>query len=282
MFWPAIDSHCIHSVYFFDLVMPSNKAHVLVTNDDGIDSFFLRVLVDALVNRFRVTVAAPMGEQSWIGRAFSRNRDVHVAERDDLPCRAFALDGTPSDCVNIAMGHLVKDDPVDAVCSGINIGFNACTPLVLSSGTVAGAIEGAGWGLPALAFSHQVPDTEYEYIRTHHGQASGSLETSLRNAADHAGQFTEGFIGQEATRPIVQNYNFPIGTTGETPVERTDLLPITLRPIFAKDTSATYRFQYPEEVKLQTEGPYDMPCLMRGHISHTVLDFNRLGETRDL
>src|SRR5690554_6084905 len=156
----------------------SQKTHVLVTNDDGIDSFFLRCLVEGLMESFRVTVAAPMGEQSWIGRALSRNREVHVAECEDFPCRAFALDGTPSDCVNIALGHLLQDDFPELVCSGINIGFNATLPLILSSGTIAGAIEGACWGLPALAFSHQIPPSEYETLRQNHGQAKGALAES--------------------------------------------------------------------------------------------------------
>jgi len=257
----------------------SSQAHILVTNDDGIDSFFLRVLVEALAATFRVTVAAPMGEQSWIGRAMSRNRDVHMAEFEDFPCRAYGLEGTPSDCVNIALGHLVADDPIDAVCSGINIGFNACTPIVLSSGTVAGAIEGAGWGLPALAFSHQVADADYEYLRKNHGQASGSLEASLRAAAGHAARFTEALIGQRNERPVVQNYNFPAGTTAETPVEQTQPLPIRLLKLFERETAATFRFKYPEGLVLPREGRYDMPCLQRGHISHSILDLNRMGES---
>lgn len=258
--------------------MTDSRPHALVTNDDGIDSFFLRVLVEALSECFRVTVAAPMGEQSWIGRAMSRNKDVHMAEYEDFPCRAYALDGTPSDCMNIALGHLVDGDSVDVVCSGINIGFNACTPIVLSSGTIAGAIEGAGWGIPALAFSHHVAEDDYEFLRKNHGKSSGALEESLRVAASLATSYAEQLVGQEILRPIVHNYNFPTGTKSDTLVERTQPLPIHLMKLFERDTAATFRFRYPEGIELPKEGNYDMPCLLRGNISHSILDLNRIGE----
>lgn len=255
-----------------------DKPHLLVTNDDGIDSFFLRCLVDGLMDDFRITVAAPMGEQSWIGRAISRHREVHLAEYEDYPCRAYALDGTPSDCVNIALGHLVEDDPVVGVCSGINVGFNACTPIVLSSGTVAGAIEGAGWGLPAAAFSHQVSEDEYESVRKNHGRGSDALEASLRAASSRASRLMREILEQPVERPIVHNLNFPTGTTADTPVERTKPLPIRLLKLFERETAVSFTFKYPEGQVFTLEGAYDMPCLLRGNISHSVFDLNAFAE----
>ena len=58
---------------------------------------------------FRVLVAAPSGERSWIGRAFSRHREVTLADYPGLGEQAWSIDGTPSDCVNIALGHLLPD-----------------------------------------------------------------------------------------------------------------------------------------------------------------------------
>ncbi len=258
----------------------TDKPHLLVTNDDGIDCFFMRVLVEGLLEDFRVTVAAPMGEQSWIGRAMSRHREVHMAEYEDYPCRAYALDGTPSDCVNIALSHLVLDDPVVGVCSGINVGFNACMPIVLSSGTVAGAIEGAGWGLPAAAFSHQVSDEDYEPVRKNHGRGSAALEASLRAASAHASRIMHGILEQPAERPIVHNINFPVGTTADTEMERTQPLPIRLLKLFERETAASFTFKYPDGQIFPLEGLYDMPCLLRGHISHSLFDLNAFGESR--
>lgn len=256
----------------------TSKPHLLVTNDDGIDSFFLRCLVEGLLADFRVTVAAPMGEQSWIGRAMSRHREVHMAEYEDYPCRAYALDGTPSDCVNIALAHLVADDTVDGVCSGINVGFNACTPIILSSGTVAGAIEGAGWGLPAAAFSHQVSDEDYEPVRRNHGRGSEALTASLREAAAHACRFMHHVLESPTERPLVHNINFPVGTTAQTEIERTKPLPIRLLKLFERETPVSFAFRYPDGQPFPKEGPYDMPCLLRGNISHSIFDLNAFGE----
>src|SRR5690606_38493825 len=136
----------------------------LVTNDDGIDSVFLHELVHALRNAgHELFVVAPKHEQSWVGAAKSRNRPVH-AERVDcragspdlqrrqkyqLGCPTWIVDGTPSDAVNIAVGHLLpRGCEIDAVISGINVGLNASLGFIIASGTIAGAWEGALHGLP--------------------------------------------------------------------------------------------------------------------------------------
>ena len=126
------------------------KPLALVTNDDGIDSAFLHRLVEALAKDFEVAVAAPAFEQSWIGRAISRRTEVEVIPSPShFPSgvQAWAVSGTPTDCVNIALGNLLDRQP-DIVVSGINIGFNTTETLILCSGTIAGAMEGAQWGLP--------------------------------------------------------------------------------------------------------------------------------------
>ena len=73
---------------------------------------------------------------------------MHSASADaGLGCPTWIVDGTPSDCVNIALAHLLTD-PVAGVVSGINVGLNASLGFILASGTVAGAWEGALHGLP--------------------------------------------------------------------------------------------------------------------------------------
>ena len=164
------------------------KPHALVTNDDGIESAFLHRLVDALVDKFQVSVAAPAFEQSWIGRAISRHEEIEVIHSPSIfpdNVDAWAVNGTPTDCVNIALGNLIKT-PVDIVLSGINIGYNISETLILSSGTIAGATEGAFWGLPAVAFSKCVPKHLFEDIRKSNGQTDGDFTYSLIAAARHA------------------------------------------------------------------------------------------------
>ncbi len=131
------------------------KPHALVTNDDGIESAFLHRLVDALLPDFRVSVAAPAFEQSWTGRSMTRHGEIEAIHSPSIfpeGVEAWAISGTPTDCVNIALGNLLPEKP-NIVLSGINIGFNTTETLILSSGTIAGAIEGVLWDLPAMAFS---------------------------------------------------------------------------------------------------------------------------------
>ena len=136
---------------------------LLVTNDDGIDSIFIQELVRALVAAGHDTfVAAPRHEQSWVGAAKSRNRPVHSTRADKgLGCPTWVVDGTPSDCVNIAIDHLLPTLPggspgIEGVVSGINVGLNASLGFIIASGTVAGSWEGALHGLPGIALSQEV------------------------------------------------------------------------------------------------------------------------------
>ncbi len=81
----------------------------LVTNDDGIDSVFLHELIRALrAGGHELFVVAPRHEQSWVGAAKSRNKPVRSAAADHgLGCPTWMVDGTPSDCVNIGLAHLL-------------------------------------------------------------------------------------------------------------------------------------------------------------------------------
>src|SRR5438128_11989642 len=117
----------------------------LVTNDDGIESVFLHELVLALRKAdHQVYVVAPKREQSWIGAAKSRNRPVHATAADrGLGCPTWIVDGTPSDGINIAVGHLLpRDLTIDAVVSGINVGLNASLGFIIASRTIARGSEG--------------------------------------------------------------------------------------------------------------------------------------------
>ncbi len=126
--------------------------NILVTNDDGIDAESLWVLVRELKKIARVTVVAPDGERSAIGTAVSLFESLHAEEvRSPVPgVNAYAVDGTPSDCVILGHGKLVPD--INMVVSGINPGPNYGEDVYIS-GTVGAAMQGYTRGLPALAVS---------------------------------------------------------------------------------------------------------------------------------
>ena len=121
---------------------------ILITNDDGIQAPALRQLKSALADLGRVVIVAPDRDQSATSHALTLYRPFRIErpERD-----VYAVDGTPTDCVVVAMHGLIEETP-SLVVSGINHGPNMGED-VFYSGTVAAAIEGALNGLPSLAVS---------------------------------------------------------------------------------------------------------------------------------
>lgn len=121
---------------------------ILVTNDDGYRSEGLIALADALRPLGDVTIVAPMTEASAIGHALTLRHPLRFEHMGD---RLFAVEGTPTDCVNIAVTQIIHGLP-DLVVSGINKGWNLGDD-VTYSGTVSGALEGALLGVQAIAVS---------------------------------------------------------------------------------------------------------------------------------
>jgi 5'-nucleotidase len=260
--------------------MPEMKPHILVTNDDGIESGFLHRLVEALVPHYKVSVAAPAFEQSWIGRAISRHAEIEVvcgASHFPEGVQAWAINGTPTDCVNIALGHLLEQAP-NAVVSGINIGYNTTETLILSSGTVAGAIEGAQWGLPAIAFSQCVPFADFEAIRDSKGQTEGAFALSQTAAAAHAARMTAELLAAPPPAGQVINVNFPETTTAESVVEATVPAKVQMGSLYEPCGPGKFRFHFSEGRLLDANEKSDRAVLEKGRISRTRLDFSKIGQ----
>jgi 5'-nucleotidase len=123
---------------------------ILVTNDDGYFSPGIQALAEALAPIGQVTIVAPEREASAVGHALTLRRPLRL---EPIAERVFAVDGTPTDCVNIALAEVLDGKP-DLVVSGINKGWNVGDD-VTYSGTVAGALEAALLGYPAMAVSLQ-------------------------------------------------------------------------------------------------------------------------------
>jgi len=164
---------------------------ILVTNDDGIGAPSLWVLVEELQKTARVTVAAPDRERSAIGTAVTLFQPLH-AEPYRAPVAgvtAYAVDGSPSDCVILALGKLVEGG-TDLVISGINPNHNVGEDVHIS-GTVGGALQGYFRGLPAIAIS-----------------APPGSRPGLDSAARVAASLAEKLAGHPGTR-VFLNVNVP-------------------------------------------------------------------------
>ena len=123
---------------------------ILVTNDDGINAPGLRVL-ERVAHSLSddVWVVAPETNQSGASHSLTMSRPLRIRK---LSKRRFAIDGTPTDCVLLALQIVIKDGPVGLVLSGVNHGSNLGED-VTYSGTIAAAMEATLFNIPAIAMS---------------------------------------------------------------------------------------------------------------------------------
>jgi 5'-nucleotidase len=121
---------------------------ILISNDDGIRSEGLQTLARAVESLGEVYVVAPDREQSAVSHSLTLHRPLRVEE---IAPRQFAVDGTPTDCVNLAVCGILPGRP-GLVISGINKGANMGDDITYS-GTVSAAMEGTLLGIPSLAVS---------------------------------------------------------------------------------------------------------------------------------
>lgn len=121
---------------------------ILLTNDDGINSFGLKVLIDLLAPQHEIIVVAPAKEENASSHSLTLKRTLKTKR---LKPNIISVNGTPVDCVILAVYHLLEKIP-DILISGVNLGANLGND-VHYSGTVGAAIEGAITGIPSVAIS---------------------------------------------------------------------------------------------------------------------------------
>ena len=166
---------------------------ILVTNDDGIYSEGIRKLADALREVGDVVIVAPDREQSAASHALTLNRPLRMIK---LKENEFIVDGTPTDCVNLAVLKLMRDNRPDMVVSGINFGPNLGDD-VTYSGTISAAFEGALLNIPSIAFSALVGEG-----------------FSFDRCAEFAARLTRIVLDRDRDPGIILNVNFPVSFHG--------------------------------------------------------------------
>lgn len=136
---------------------------LLLSNDDGINSSGLHSLANGLKSLGKIYIVAPDREQSASSHALSIHRPLRI---DRITENIYSVDGTPTDCINLAINGILKDITPDIVVSGINKGENLGDDITYS-GTVSAAIEGTLLGIPSLAVSLQGRN-EYDFTAASH------------------------------------------------------------------------------------------------------------------
>ena len=134
---------------------------VLVTNDDGYNSFGIKLLSDILKNfADEIYVVAPKKNMSGSSRSISLREEIKF---EKISSTSWVIDGTPTDCVMFALNYIFKSDKPDYIFSGINAGTNIGDEISYS-GTVGAAFEGALRGIPSIAISQKFSNTDNNYI----------------------------------------------------------------------------------------------------------------------
>lgn len=238
---------------------------ILLTNDDGIHAPGLMPLKSELEKLGDVTLVAPQTEQSGVGHAITFLRPL-LCKRvyDDAGLRGIAVDGTPADCVKLAVSELCETPPT-LVVSGINHGLNAGIN-VLYSGTVAAAIEAAFFGLTSVAVSLEHSDNS-NFTRAAE-IARCVIEQILENGgASHLYNLN---IPKLATEQLSQLEVVPMGTQryGQDFISRED--PKGRKYYWAAGTPA------PSPSDIET----DVTALKRGCITLTPLNYDMTQHAR--
>ena len=134
---------------------------VLVTNDDGYNSFGIKLLSDILKNfTNEIYIVAPKENMSGSSRSISLKEEIKFKK---ITSTSWVVDGTPTDCVIFALNYIFKNDKPDYIFSGINAGTNIGDEISYS-GTVGAAFEGALRGIPSLAISQMITNKDNNYI----------------------------------------------------------------------------------------------------------------------
>jgi len=173
------------------------RIRILLTNDDGIFANGINAVEAALAATYDVTVVAPEGNQSGSSHSLTLG-DILPIREVTMPCgqKGFALRGTPTDCVLVALLDVMKNNPPDIVVSGCNHGPNVGVD-VLYSGTVSAALEGLRQGHPSIALSL---DMEHGVEPHHFETAAAVLMEILAEPA---------FYADLVKAPAILNVNVP-------------------------------------------------------------------------
>ena len=174
---------------------PASPTHphlrILLCNDDGFHAPGLKSL-EAIARQLTndIWIVAPEHEQSGVGHALSLRRPLRLRE---ISPQKYTVDGTPTDCIALALKHLLADYPPNLVLSGVNSGGNLGED-VTYSGTVAAAMEATLLGVPAIALSQ---------IRSAHSAPKWAT------AERHGPELIRGLLACSWEESVLININFP-------------------------------------------------------------------------
>jgi 5'-nucleotidase len=178
----------------FDAPLNLKKSRILISNDDGINAPGLKKL-EAIAKKIakEVWVVAPETEQSATGHSLTLRSPLRIKKAGK---NRYSVNGTPADCVMLAINKLMKDHRPDLVLSGINRGSNVGEDMTYS-GTIAAAMEATLFGIPAIAFSQEIDD---DHVKT---------KVNWSSAEAYTAKIIKKVTSFAWPRDVLINVNFP-------------------------------------------------------------------------
>ncbi len=233
---------------------------ILLTNDDGIYAPGLAAMERELNQLGEVCIVAPATEQSGVGHSITFLNPLIVKEVfDGKRQRGWAVEGSPADCVKLALAEFCPRRP-DLVVSGINGGLNAGIN-VLYSGTVAAAIEGAFFAITSIAVS-----LEYDE------------HAEFDKAARLARRLIEKILSQKGPEPLLYNLNIPTTALGGKTEVKTVPMDVTR---YGEDFESRrdpkgrrYYWATGEPPSASESHETDLSALAKGYVTLTSLDYD--------
>lgn len=232
--------------------MSQKKPRILITNDDGIHSEGIAALEGALKEIGDVFVVAPASEMSGASHSLTLSRPLRIRQIDE---RHWTVDGTPTDCVLIALNQILKADQMPTICaSGINHGPNLGDDATYS-GTVAGALEATILGVPGLAFS-----------------LTANRNHDFTESAKVARELTEKALKEGVPKGTLLNINIPKGTPKGIQITKQGYK--NSRPVVSEHTDPRGKLYYwigEQRDGFHPEGNTDLEAINEGFVSVTPM-----------
>ncbi|MCD4706866.1 MAG: 5'/3'-nucleotidase SurE [Candidatus Sabulitectum sp.] len=229
---------------------------ILLVNDDGFDEPGLKALEDALSGHDTITVA-PYHHHSGASMSVNIHSSLTLREHD---FKRYSVEGTPVECVKLALTELISGDPPDLLVSGINPGANVANN-TWYSGTVAAATEAAFWHIPAIAISQ-------EYASSPDFMLSSKV---IQNVVEQG-------LFRMIKPGMLLNINVPAGDHNGYRMTTVGSFATEI-PFTREGDGESYRYGPYEMQPVREQSGTDVHALLNGHISFTLLSSLRSSQT---
>ena len=256
-----------------------SRPKILLTNDDSHSSELLEFIIAYLREVADLTIVVPKVQQSWKGRSFTVFNPIHANPISLFGEPAYEVNGTPADCVNIGIHHLMTEKP-DLIVSGINVGLNTGSCFIAISGTVGACLEGNICGIPGIALSQHLEPGFWSYYKANECFPEDYLNRLRPKVKTMLDLVLPGAIQALLANkePITWNINLPTSLNDSSDISFCLPAKTFYSSCFKRIGEATFQHEVMLESVSGTEAPgRDIAELLSGKITVVLLEPHAIG-----